>query len=149
MRSNIAVGVVCLGLAAVFGVQMRVTDPIAAIYPIVVLSVIALVGLVLVATGILRRAPDEPEEGPRPSWRLFLLALAVLLAWSVTVSLIGFAISGTICFVAVAWLVRKGKLTAKTVGVDVLVAAVTVVACAVLFTRVLGVPLPVSAVLGL
>lgn len=148
MRSNIAVGIVCLGLAAVFGVQLRVTDPITAIYPVVVLSVIGLLGLVLITTGLLRRAPEETQEGPRPSWRTFLLALTVLLAWSVTVSLVGFAISGAICFVTVAWLVRKGKLTPKTVGMDVLVAVVSVVACALLFTRVLGVPLPVSAVFG-
>ena len=148
MRSNIAVGVVCLVLAAVFGVQVRVENPVTAIYPIVVLAVIALLGLGLIVAGVLRRTPDEPRDGPRPAWRLFLLALAALLGWSIAVGLVGFAISGVVCFVALAWLVRKGKLTKRTVPVDVLVAAVSVVACALLFTRVLGVPLPVSAVLG-
>ena len=149
MRSDIAVGVVCLVLAVVFGVQVRGDDPTSVIYPIVVLSVLTLLGLVLIVTGLVRRAPEETDEGPRPSWRLFLLALAVLLAWSVTVGLVGFTISGVICFVAVVFMIRKGKLTAKTVGVDALVAVVTVVACVLLFTRVLGVPLPVSAVLGI
>lgn len=158
MRSNIAVGIVCLGLVIVFGVQLRPEGQLAtALYPIVVLGVIALLGLGLLVAGLARRGPNGAvtDEGaaegaaPRPSWRLFVLALVALVGWSVAVGLVGFAISGTICFVAVVWLVRKGKLTPKAAGVDVLVAVVCVVACALVFTRVLGVPLPVSAVLGI
>lgn len=151
MRANTAAGIVCLALTAVFGLQIRIDNPQAAIYPIVILAALTTLGLALLIAGLLHRAPTaaEAEPGPRPSWRLFLPALAVLLAWSITVSLIGFAITGTICFIAIASLVRKGKPTPKTAGIDVLVAATTVVACALLFTRLLNVPLPVSAFLGI
>ncbi|MGH3096374.1 MAG: tripartite tricarboxylate transporter TctB family protein [Streptosporangiales bacterium] len=148
MRPNLATGVLCIALAVVFWFELDVDNPLGAVFPKLVLAVLAVLGVVLVVLGLVRREPADEARGPR-RLRVFVLSLCVLFAWSVMLGFVGFTISGVAAFLATTWIIRRGRFAVRTVAMDVGVAIVLVVACALLFMRVLHVPLPVSTVLGI
>lgn len=150
MRANIASGVLCLVVAAVFWLELDVDNPLGELFPKLILVLLAALGVALLVLGLVRKEAETTDETRTPRrWRLFVLSLVVLLAWSVTLGLVGFTISGVAAFVACTLIIRRSDVSPKRVARDLGVGIVLVVACALLFMRVLHVPLPVSTVLGI
>lgn len=148
MRPNLVAGVLCLVVSVAFWLELDVDNPLGAVFPELILGVLAVLGVALVVLDLARRGPAGETRTP-VRWRVFVLSLCVLVAWSMTLGLVGFTISGVVAFLAVTWIIRRGRLAVKSVALDVCVAVVLVVACALVFTRALHVPLPVSTVLGI
>lgn len=148
MRRSILVGAICLVLALVFWLDLDVSADPAGIYPIVVLVTLAALGVAIIGLTLLGRMPDEGAGEPM-RWRAFGGSAAVLLAWAATLGLVGFATSSVAAFLAITWIIRRGKLTVKRVIADVVVAVVFSVAIALLFLNVFAVPLPVSTLFGI
>lgn len=142
------VGALCLLLAGVFWLDYGSASKVDAVFSIAVLVVLALLGAAIIAHALVRRTADEASEEPT-RWAVLGASLGVLLVWSVVLGLIGFSISSVAAFLAITWIIRRGKLSAKVVALDVTVAVVVVVGCALLFLNVFAVPLPVSAVIGI
>lgn len=147
MRPNLASGALCLVLAVVFWLELDVDNPLGSIFPKLILAVLAVLGVVLVVLSLVRREPADAQAPRR--LRVFALSLCVLFAWSVMLGLVGFTISGVAAFLATTWIIRRGDFQPKRVATDVGVAIVLIVGCALLFMRVLHVPLPVSTFLGI
>lgn len=147
MRANVVAGAVLLVLSAAFWVQRDYNDRLAGSFPDLVLAVLALIGVALIADGILR---GDRTRQPRELNRRMLAAAAVLvLLWALFINIVGFTISGVIAFVIMSLLVRGGRPTPRLVVIDVGVGIVVVVGCFLIFTRVLLVPLPVSTLIGM
>ena len=147
MRADIVCGAILIVIAGAFWVQRDYNDLISGAFPDLVLIVLAVLGLGIIAKGVLRgeRGPGERQVNPR-----MLVIVSVLLAtWAITMGLIGFTISGVLAFVAMALLVREGRPTRRTIALDFAVGVVAVVGCFLIFTRVLLVPLPVSTLIGM
>ncbi|MQA04396.1 MAG: hypothetical protein GEV07_17290 [Streptosporangiales bacterium] len=148
MRRSVLVGAVCLVLAVVFWLDLDASVDPAGIYPVVVLITLAVLGVAIVALALLDKLPDE-GNGDTLRWRALGGSVAVLLGWAATVGLVGFATSSVAAFLAITWIIRRGKLTVKRVILDIGVAVVLVVAIALLFLNVFAVPLPVSTLFGI
>lgn len=147
MRADIVCGAILIAIAGVFWVQRDYADRISAAFPDLVLIVLAVLGLAIIAKGVLRgdRAPGERQVNPR----LLAIVSVLLVAWAILMGLIGFTISGVLAFITMALLIREGQPNRRTIALDLTVGVVTVVGVFLIFTRVLLVPLPVSTLIGM
>lgn len=148
MRRSILVGAVCLFLAVVFFLDLDISTDPAGVYPVVVLITLATLGVTIVALALLGKLPDEGSSDTM-RWRAFGGSVAVLLGWAAILGLVGFATSSFAAFLAITWIIRRGKLSVRRVVMDVVTALVFVVGVALLFLNVFAVPLPVSTLFGI
>lgn len=163
MRRDIVTGFLLLAIGIIFTSRIEQWAPEDAVFPWFVLIVLLVSGAVLAVRGVLsaRRAATgadpQPEEethqqsqqDQRVDKRILAAGAALLLGWGVAFGLFGFTLSGVVAFLAVVWLIRRGSGSPKVVILDITVAVVFVVACFLIFTRLLMVPLPVSVWLGI
>lgn len=155
MRRDLLCAVVLLAVAGVFWTQLDHRPELTAAFPDFVLIVLVLLAAGIAVRGVLRRggpAEAAPEEGPpegRTDLRFLAAAIALVVVWAFGMGLVGFTISGVLAFVVMAQLIRRGRPRPLTVAKDTGVAIVMVVACFLIFTEVLLVPLPVSVLIGM
>ena len=147
MRADLVAGAVLLLVSGIFWLQRDAVNKTSALFPDLVLIVLAVSGLAIIAVGLIRG--DRTREPRHVNLTMLAAGGALVLGWAVAMGLIGFTIAGVIAFVIMALLVREGRPTLRTVLTDTAVGAVVVVACFLIFTRVLLVPLPVSTVIGM
>lgn len=147
MRADVVAGAILLAVTGVFWVQRDYGSRTSGMFPDLVLVVLAVLGVAIIVKGV--RSGDRERRPRQVDPRMFAAAAVLVVVWGLLMGLIGFTISGVLAFVAMALLVRRGKPDAKTVATDAAVAAVVVVGCFFVFTRVLLVPLPVSTLIGM
>lgn len=147
MRSDVIAGVILLVVAAVFWLQRDYGGGTSGTFPDLVLTALALLGTAIIVNGI--RKGDRARRPRTTDLRLLTAGGVLVLLWGVLMGLIGFTISGVVAFVAMALLIREKRPTPRTVAIDTAVGVVVVVACFLIFTRVLLVPLPVSTLIGM
>ncbi|HET6625937.1 MAG TPA: tripartite tricarboxylate transporter TctB family protein [Nocardioidaceae bacterium] len=147
MRADLVCGGILIVIAGTFWVQRDTSDRLYAAFPDLLLVVLAVLGVVIIVQGLVR---GERGAGEREVNRRMLAIVSVLLvAWALGMGLVGFTISGVVAFVIMALLVREGRPRLREVATDTAAGVVIVVACFLIFTRVLLVPLPVSTLIGM
>lgn len=147
MRTNIICGAILIVVAGVFWTQRDYDNPQAAVFPDLVLVVLAILGVGILVHGILR---GDRTRGPREiNLKMLGIATALVVGWAFALGLVGFTISGVIAFLIMALLIRRGRPSVRDVVQDFIVAVAVVVGCFFIFTRVLLVPLPVSTLIGM
>lgn len=147
MRSDVVAGAILLVVAAVFWLQRDYGSRTSGTFPDLVLIGLAVLGAAIIVKGI--RSGDRARRPRTTDLRLLTAGGVLVLLWGVSMALVGFTISGVVAFVAMALLIREGRPTPRRVAVDTAVGVVVVVACFLIFTHVLQVPLPVSTVIGM
>jgi len=148
VRRDLVCGGVLLAIVAVFWMQRDYGGQLTARFPDFVLMVMAALAVGIIVRALVKRETGEAGER-RVDLRYLGAAVALLLAWAVGMSLIGFTISGVIVFVVIAQLIRRGRPQPRLVALDSAVGLAVVVACFFVFTRILLVPLPVSVLIGM
>ena len=142
-KINVAVAVLTVAVAALFWSQRSYTTEYGGTFADPVIIVLGVLGLVLLAFGLLRRPVGrgtEVEEGLPV--RGLVLAVALLTAWVATLPYLGYLVGGIVFFILMAVLMRTGRPTLRGVLLDVVVAVVVVTAFYLIFTEVLYVRLP-------
>lgn len=147
MRADIVCGAVMLLVVAAFWPQRDFNDRLTGVFPDFVLLTLALLGVLIIARGVLRG--DRTRQPREVDLRMLSAGAALLVLWALGMGLIGFTISGVLAFVAMTLLIRRGRPEPRRLAMDVGVAVVVVVGCFLVFTRVLLVPLPVSTLIGM
>jgi len=144
-----ALGVLVLVDAATIATDFTQRGPLGPRTVPNIVGVLLLVVSVLLARDVLRGGRGESETGEdvdlsAPSdWRTVLLLAAAFLANAALIDVIGFPLSGMILFWGSAYALGSRNTTR-----DPLVAAVLSVVTYVLFSRLLGVPLPGGPLMG-
>jgi putative tricarboxylic transport membrane protein len=145
-RINVAVGALTLAVAALFWFQRHYTTAYGGTFADPVIIALAILGLVLLVLGLLRRPVGHGTEAEeRLPLRGLLLAIALLAAWVVALPYLGYLAGGIVFFVVMAVVMRKGRPDVRGLLLDVVVAAAVVGIFYFLFTEVLYVRLPVPA----
>jgi putative tricarboxylic transport membrane protein len=142
-KINIAVAVLTVAVAAVFWSQRSYTTEYGGTFADPVIIVLGVLGLVLLAFGLLRRPVGrgtEVEEGLPV--RGLVLAVALLTAWVAALPYLGYLVGGVVFFILMAVLMRTERPTLRGVLLDAVVAVVVVTAFYLIFTEVLYVRLP-------
>lgn len=142
-KINIAAAVLTVAVAALFWSQRSYTTEYGGTFADPVIIVLGVLGLVLLAFGLLRRPVGrgtEVEEGLPV--RGLVLAVALLTAWVATLPYLGYLVGGIVFFVLMAVLMRTERPTLRGVLLDAVVAVVVVTTFYLIFTEVLYVRLP-------
>jgi hypothetical protein len=142
-KINIVVAVLTVAVAAVFWSQRSYTTEYGGTFADPVIIVLGVLGLVLLAFGLLRRPVGrgtEVEEGLPV--RGLVLAVALLTAWVAALPYLGYLVGGIVFFILMAVLMRTERPTPRGVLLDAVVAVVVVTAFYLIFTEVLYVRLP-------
>jgi hypothetical protein len=147
VKTDIMAGVALLAIAGVFYAQRDFDRADSGRFPDVVLVVITVLAVVIVGRAIIARDADEASEGI--DLRMLAAGIVLVVVWGVLVGLIGFTISGVLAFVVMATLIRRTRPKMRTLAIDTAVGTAAVVACFLIFTEVLLVPLPVSTAIGM
>jgi hypothetical protein len=147
VRSDVVAGVILLVVTAVFWLQRDYGSRTSGTFPDLVLIGLAVLGAAIIVKGV--RSGDRSRRPRATDLRLLAAAGVLVLLWGVLMGLVGFTISGVVAFVAMALLIREGRPTPRGIAIDAAVGVVVVVACFLIFTKVLQVPLPVSTVIGM
>ena len=119
-------------------------------YPAIVLSVLAAASALLVLQDVLKRRPVAPaaaSDAPRRSYRLVVIAFAIVGFYVVLLPLVGFRLA-TLLFVAVLQAALDRPRTARQWAVLAAVALGTTIASYFVFERYLLVLLPRGAWTG-
>lgn len=142
-RVNAVVGALTLAVAALFWSQRHYTTQYGGTFADPVILVLGALGLLLLALGLLgRRVGADTEELERMPLRGLVLAVALLVAWTVALPYLGYLVGGILFFALMSVLMRTDRPTLKGTLLDVAVALVVVGAFYLVFTEVLYVRLP-------
>ncbi len=143
VNSDMIGGVLGLALAGAFYLAREANWSFwSAVFPNVVIAIIATLSALLVVKAFVRPAmlPLFAEGSPGN----MVVVAVVLLAWSVAFSSLGTLLSSFLGFVFLAWYLSRGTAHLGTrqllIGIVVIVTELAVFY--VIFTRVLNVPLP-------
>ena len=140
---NIIGGAVVLAVCLIFWVQRSYSSAYGGIFPDAVLIALAVLGVVLVARGVLWR---NRETGWNTTGRLGYKdlgrALVLLVAWVASLPILGYVYGGILFFALVAVSMRTSRPTWKNILLDLGVATGVVVFFYLAFTQVLYVSLP-------
>jgi hypothetical protein len=147
MRKDLVCGAILVLVSGFFWLQRDYSGELTARFPDFVLVVLFLLGVVVVARGVL--AGDRRRRPREVDLRFLAAAIVLLLVWALGTGLIGFTISSVVAFVVMAQLIRRGDLQPRRLAMDFGVAVAVVVGSFLVFTRVLYVPLPVSVLIGM
>lgn len=143
VNSDLIGGVLGLVLAGAFFLAREANWSFwSAVFPNVVIAIIATLSTLLVVKAFVRPAmlPLFAEGSPRN----MIVVAVVLLAWSVAFSRLGTLVSSFLGFAVLALYLARGTapLGARRLVVGILVIATELAVFYVIFTRVLNVPLP-------
>lgn len=144
-KVDVAVGVLTVVVAAVFWLQRNYRTQYGGTFADPVIIALAVLGVTLVALGLLRRSARsgaEAEAQERMSPRSLVLAVALLVGWVAALPYLGYLVGGIVFFVLVAVLMRTERPTPRGILLDVVVAVAVVTAFYLIFTEVLYVRLP-------
>ena len=147
MRKDIAAGAVLLVVVAAFWVQRDFNGKLEAAFPEFVLILLSVFAVAIIVRGIL--TGDRAAGRRETDRRLWAAGAGLILAWAAGMGAIGFTVAGVVGFVVMAQLIRRERLQAPRLALDVTVAALVVVGVFLIFTRVLLVPLPVSTLINM
>jgi putative tricarboxylic transport membrane protein len=142
-RVNVIVGALTLAVAGLFWSQRDYTTQHGGTFADPVIIVLGVLGLVLLVLGGLgRRVGADTEELERMPLRGLLLAVGLLVAWTVALPYLGYLVGGILFFALMSLLMRTERPTIKGFVLDVAIAAVVVGTFYLVFTEVLYVRLP-------
>lgn len=147
MKKDVVCGTLLIAVVAVFWAQRDGSGKITASFPDVVLVILAVLGVGIIARGVIRG--DRNAQVREIDLRFLASSVAVLLVWAVGMGLVGFTISSVVMFVTIAQLIRRQRPKPQVIVKDTVVGTLIVVGCFFVFTRVLLVPLPVSVLIGM
>jgi len=139
---NLVGGFATLLFCLIFWVQRDYTSEYGGLFPDAVLIVLAVLSLLLVARGVLWRHESGWDWTGRLTFGGLARALALLVAWVVSLPVLGYLIGGIIFFALMAVLMRTTRPTWKNVALDLVVAVAVVGVFYLVFTRLLFVTLP-------
>lgn len=146
MRVDLVTGSITLGVVAAFAVQRDYDNPLAGVFPDLALVVLTVLGLLLIARGLVRPQRSAPFEDVRLP--MLFASMALLAAWVLLLVPAGFLPGGVLAFLAITLFVRRRSLRPKHLLWDVPIAIAVVWICFLVFTRVFYVPLPVPGLTG-
>lgn len=146
MRVDLVTGTVVLGVVGAFAVQRDYDNPLAGVFPDLTLVVLTVLGLLLVARGLVRPERFAPFEDVRLP--MLFASMALLAAWVLLLVPAGFLPGGVLAFLGITIFIRRRSFRPRHLLWDVPVAVVVVWACFLVFTRVFYVPLPVPGLSG-
>jgi putative tricarboxylic transport membrane protein len=146
-RINVIVGGLTVAVAALFWSQRSYTTQYGGTFADPIIIVLGLLGVLLLVLGLLgRRVGADTEELEQMPLRGLILAVVLLVAWTVALPFLGYLVGGILFFALMAVLMRTERPTVKEILLDVAIAAVVVGAFYLVFTEVLYVRLPEIAV---
>jgi putative tricarboxylic transport membrane protein len=140
---NIIGGAVVLVVCLIFWVQRSYSSEYGGIFPDAVLVALSILGVMLVARGVLWRNRETGwHDTGRLGYKDLGRALILLVAWVASLPILGYLYGGILFFTLVAVMMRTSRPTWKNVLLDFGVAVVVVVLFYLAFTQVLFVSLP-------
>lgn len=140
---NIIGGAVVLVVCLIFWLQRDYSSEYGGIFPDAVLIVLSILGVMLVARGVLWRNRESGwHDTGRLGYKDLGRALILLVAWVASLPILGYLYGGILFFTLVAVMMRTSRPTWKNVLLDFGVAVVVVVLFYLAFTQVLFVSLP-------
>ncbi|WP_448071022.1 tripartite tricarboxylate transporter TctB family protein [Georgenia yuyongxinii] len=142
-KINVGVGAMIVVVAAVFWFQRSYTTAYGGTFADPVIIVLAVLGLVLLVLGLLRRPVGHgTEEEEKMPLRGLVIAVLLLTAWVAALPYLGYLVGGIIFFVLMAVLMRSGRPSLRGLLLDAAISVVIVASFYVIFTEVLYVRLP-------
>lgn len=142
--SSLWPGVSTLVLAAAFWYQRDYQSQFSKIFPDAVILLTALLGVVLLVRGLLRR--HIPAEGETVPPVTLLVITTVIFAWAALLRPLGFLVSGAASFLVLCRFARTRRSGWRGVLLDVAVSITAVFILHFIFTEYLFVRLPRGSV---
>lgn len=139
---NIIGGFVVLIFCFIFWIQRDYTSDYGGLFPDVVMVVLAVLSVILIARGVLWRHESGWDTTGRLGYRDLGRALVLLIAWVISLPVLGYLIGGILFFTLVAVMMRTERPSLKNIALDLGVAIAVVGAFYLAFTQVLYVTLP-------
>jgi putative tricarboxylic transport membrane protein len=139
---NIIGGAAVLVICLIFWVQRDYSSEYGGIFPDAVLITLAILGIMLIARGVLWRHETGWDTTGRLGYKDLGRALLLLAAWVASLPILGYFYGGILFFTLVALMMRTSRPTWKNVLLDLTVAVAVVGAFYLAFTQVLYVNLP-------
>ena len=127
--------------------QRDYMTPFGGIFPDIVMEITAgilVVTLVLSFTkyATIKESAEKAMEGGTTNWKDMGVVGGILIAWTVLLRFLGFAITGIMGFGAISWYLGGMPRDVKDVARCLLIGVAIVVLMLVVFQRLLDVPLP-------
>lgn len=142
---NVLTGALLLVLVISFWVQRAYRFPHTNLLPDATMVILAVLSIWLLVHGWARRTAAteaDPDEEEALGWADLGRAIAILAAWVAALPWLGFAASSIVFGAVMSVSMRTERLSARRVGLDLLVNAAVVLAVYLGFTQVLYVRLP-------
>ncbi|WP_026549314.1 tripartite tricarboxylate transporter TctB family protein [Arthrobacter sp. Br18] len=139
---NIIGGFVVLIFCFIFWIQRDYTSDYGGLFPDVVMVVLAALSVMLIARGVLWRHESGWDTTGRLNYRDLGRALILLIAWVISLPVLGYLVGGILFFTLVAVMMRTERPTLKNLALDLGVAVAVVGVFYLGFTQVLYVTLP-------
>jgi len=139
--------ILMLAFVAALWAQRDYMTPFGGIFPDIVLKITAgilVVTLVLSATkhAAMKEGGEKKEAGGKANWTDLAVVGGILLAWTVLLRDLGFALTGVLGFGGISWYLGGMRRDAMDVGRCLLLGGVIVALMILVFQRMLEVPLP-------
>jgi amino acid transporter len=139
--------ILMLAFVASLWAQRDYMTPFGGIFPDIIMEITA--GILVVTLGLsftkyatIREAGEKGKGGGKTNWKDMCVVGGILIAWTVLLRFLGFALTGILGFGAIAWYLGGMKKDVRDIGRCLLIGVVIVVLMLVVFQRLLDVPLP-------
>ncbi|MCH8217012.1 MAG: tripartite tricarboxylate transporter TctB family protein [Planctomycetes bacterium] len=133
-----------LVLVAVMWSQRNYMTPFGGIFPDRIMSILALLALLLFVRSF-RSSPtiDNERKDPR-NWLDLTVVGLLLLGWVLSLSTLGFFVTGVLGFSGISIFLARGKLNMKVIARSIGYALIMTYGLILIFAKLLLVPLPVG-----
>ena len=134
--------VILLGICVAGWVASRLFSPLSALFPRVVVLILGGLSLLLFILSF-RRSPEEPRFVLIQGKALpLILAIAMMVAWTALISLLGFLVSSLLMFSLMTVVLERRGRTGFQIVLRILVVCAVTVAFYLFFDRLLLVSFP-------
>lgn len=132
-----------LVLVAVMWSQRNYMTPFGGIFPDRIMSILALLALLLFLRSF-RALPTTEPSATRKNWLDLTVVGLLLLGWVLSLSTLGFFVTGVLGFSGISIFLARGKLTMKVIAKSIGYALIMTYGLILIFAKLLLVPLPVG-----
>jgi hypothetical protein len=146
--------VLMLAFVAILWVQRHYITPFGGIFPDIVmigLTALALLTIALAFTpwrAIKEEKEADKKASPPRHWFAMATVAAAMLAWTLLLRTLGFALAGVLGFGGIAWFLSERRSSPRTLITSFAIGAALTFLLIFVFDRLLQVPLPKGTLFG-